>query len=133
MAGMESCFHSVSGSCTWTVLLEAGELRACGACSGWSSRLCSLPACAVLIPWSVSSFDFAPLAINGLVASRALCHEESAFCSLLVSGLEKVLFFFLFPEVPKSLIVVGTSPNAFPLGQAAVGLLVAIMSEKKAL
>lgn len=60
---------------------------------------------------------------------RALCHEEFAFHNLLVSGLEKVGFFF-FPWVPKSLIVVGTSPNAFPLGQAGVWLLVAITSEK---
>lgn len=43
----------------------------------------------MLIPWSVSIFDFTPLGINGLVASRALCHEESAFHNLLVSGLEK--------------------------------------------
>lgn len=48
----------------------------------------------MLIPWSVSIFDLAPLGVNGLVASRALCHEESAFHNLLVSGLEKDIFFF---------------------------------------
>lgn len=50
----------------------------------------------MLIPWSVSIFDFTPLGINGLVASRALCHEESAFRNLLVSGLEKDIFSLKF-------------------------------------
>lgn len=40
-------------------------------------------------------FWFTPLGINGLLASRALCHEESAFHNLLVSGLEKDIFFSL--------------------------------------
>lgn len=70
----------------------------------------------MLIPWSISIFNFTPLGLNGLVASRALCHEESALHSLLVSELKKGVF----TELPKSLIVPDTSPSAFHLGQAGV-------------
>lgn len=104
------------------------ELRVCRARSDLEFQ-------AVLPPWvchasPVVSQYFWFYSFGNSAASRALCHEGSAFHNLLVSGLGKDIFLF-HPGVPKYLIVVGTSPSAFPLGQAGVWLLVAIMSGKK--